>query len=251
MAPDPVDPAVVLVHGVGVGPESFLETERLLTASGRRVRRVVRAGYGDGPPDQHSGSTATSLDAQVDRIIEDIIEREEQPVVWVGVSGGATLGVLAACRRTPVIRAALLHEPLIGSSAAALHDGVQAAAARLAIGQLDPATVEPSAADFVAGLVGPQSWDALGVDGRESVITRAALVGAEVPNFANFEAPRVTDDGVRVVISVGERSPAPRHDAAERAAELLRGRVVVIPGIGHLPQCEAPEAFAELIRSLR
>ena len=53
---------------------------------------------------------------------------------------------------------------------------------------------------------------------------------------------------MRVVITVGERSPDPRHEAAERAAQLLHGHVVVVPGVGHLPQVEAPDAFAEIIR---
>ena len=243
-------PAVVLVHGVGVGPESFIDTERALTASGRRVHRVARAGYGNGQRTSNTEHEVLSLDAQVDLIIDDIMKREEQPTVWVGVSGGATLGVVAACRRPAVIRGALLHEPLIGTRAAALHDGVQAAAARLAIGQHDPAHVESSAADFVAGLVGPGSWTALGPDGRASVIERARLVGAEVPQFAGFEAPAAPDGSVPVVITVGERSPDARHEAAERAAELLHGRVVVIAGIGHLPQIEAPDLFADLIGRL-
>ena len=127
---------------------------------------------------------------------------------------------------------------------------VQAAAARLAVGQREPATVESSAADFVAGLVGAESWAALGTAGRASVVARAGLVGTEVPYFARFEAPSVDDDDVPVVITVGAKSPGPRHEAAERAAELLRGTVVVIPGVGHLPQVEAPDAFAELIRSI-
>jgi pimeloyl-ACP methyl ester carboxylesterase len=246
-----VGPAVVLVHGVGVGPESFVETARLLSVSGRQVHRVVRGGYETSPSNTPGNDrpAISNLEAQVDRILEDIMKREEQPSVWVGVSGGATLGVIAACRRPAVIAGALLHEPLIGTRAAALHDGVQAAAARLAGGQLDSAAVESSAADFVAGLVGPESWEALGVDGRTAVLERARLVGAEVPYFASFEAPTAFDDAVPVLITVGERSPAPRHEAAERAAELLKGRLVVIPGIGHLPQVEAPETFAELIRS--
>jgi pimeloyl-ACP methyl ester carboxylesterase len=248
-----VDPAVVLVHGVGVGPESFAETARALTASGRRVHRVARGGYSIGwlTPNPEmiilSSSTTSSLDAQVDRIIEDVMQREEQPTVWVGVSGGATLGLIAACRQPAVIRGAVLHEPLIGTRAAALHDGVQAAAARLASGQLDQETVESSAAEFVAGLVGPASWDALGVIGRALVVERAHVVGAEVPNFASFEAPSLGELDVPVLITVGERSPAPRHEAAVRAADLLGGTVEVIAGIGHLPQIEAPDAFARLI----
>jgi len=240
----------VLVHGVGVGPEAFTAVARRLSEDGRSVRRIVRPGYDDADPNPSTVFEPFGLETQVDLIIEGIMQRNEQPTVWVGVSGGATLGVIAAARRPGVIAGALLHEPLIGSSAAALHDGVQAAAARLRIGQREPATVESSAAGFVAGLVGAESWAALGSAGRASVVARAGLVGTEVPYFARFEAPSVDDDDVPVVITVGAKSPVPRHEAAERAAELLRGTVVVIPGVGHLPQVEAPDAFAELIRSI-
>jgi pimeloyl-ACP methyl ester carboxylesterase len=103
--------------------------------------------------------------------------------------------------------------------------------------------------EFMAALVGPAGWNALGDEGRALVARRAELIAEEVPMFATFEADGVPDDDVRVVITVGERSPDARHEAAGRAAELLHGHVVVIPGVGHLPQVEDPDAFAEIIRS--
>ena len=239
-------PAVVLVHGVGVGPESFTRTAAALTDAGRSVHRVVRPGYGEGAV---VGDRPVGLDCEVDMIIEALQERKEQPVVWVGVSGGATLGVIAAGRRPASIGCAMLHEPLVGSTAAAVHDAVQQAARQLATGPDDPGRREIRAAEFVAALVGPAGWDALGPDGRALVTQRASLIADEVPTFAAFEADEVPDETVRVVITVGERSPVARHEAAARAADLLHGHVVVMPGVGHLPQVEAPGAFAEIIRS--
>ena len=103
----------------------------------------------------------------------------------------------------------------------------------------------------MTGLVGTEGWEMLGPDGRAAVEARAALIACEVPRFACFEPGPVPSDGaVRVVITVGERSPAVRHDAAQRAADLLHGSVHVIAGVGHLPQVEAPTEFAELIEAL-
>jgi pimeloyl-ACP methyl ester carboxylesterase len=239
-------PVVVLVHGVGVGPESFVNTAAALQDAGRTVHCVVRPGY---EPDVAGGRQPVDLDIEVDRIIETVEKRKERSVVWVGVSGGATLGVIAAGRRPVSIESAILHEPLVGSTAVSLHDAVQTVARELATGPADPATREARATQFVSGLVGPAGWEALGQDGRALVATRAQLIAAEVPLFAAFEADEISDDAVRVVITVGERSPAARHEAAARAADLLHGEVVVIPGVGHLPQVEAPELFAEIIRS--
>ena len=58
-------PDVVLVHGVGVGPESFATTKTALSAAGRRVHGVVRPGYG---PGEH----AMDLDAQVDLVLDHV-----------------------------------------------------------------------------------------------------------------------------------------------------------------------------------
>ncbi|MET0909688.1 MAG: hypothetical protein ABWZ99_09475, partial [Ilumatobacteraceae bacterium] len=85
-------PAVVRVHGVGVGPEAFVDVAGRLAADGRTVHRIVRPGYDDTVPSRPHGFEPFGLDAQVDLIIEGIMQRKEQPTVWVGVSGGATLG---------------------------------------------------------------------------------------------------------------------------------------------------------------
>ncbi len=235
-------PAIVLVHGVGLGPESFTRTVAALAAANRRVHGVVRPGYGE------HGRTM-ELDEQVDRVAAALAAREEHEAVWAGVSGGATLGVIAATRRPAAIIAAVLHEPLIGPAAGALHGVVQASAERLVTGRDGPVTSRDRAVEFIRGLAGEHGWEALGIHGRAAVATRADVIGAEAPRFAAFEAGPAPDDGaVDVVITVGERSPAMRHEAAALTAALLHGRVVVIPGVGHLPQVEAPEAYAEFIR---
>ena len=89
--PDSDDrPDVVLVHGVGVGPESFAATRAALSAAGRRVHGVVRPGYG-------RGEHAMDLEAQVDIALEGIDQLidevdphvastgDRRPAAWVGV----------------------------------------------------------------------------------------------------------------------------------------------------------------------
>jgi pimeloyl-ACP methyl ester carboxylesterase len=257
-------PDVVLVHGVGVGPESFAATRAALSAAGRRVHGVVRPGYG-------LGEHAMDLNDQVDPVL-DGLDRLTHAVdlrpsswpssigtapaaAWVGVSGGATLGVIAATRRPAAISVAVLHEPLIGSAAPELHAMIRHGADRLAAGshdgREDADRSRARAVEYMTGLVGAEIWEMLGPEGRAAVEARAALIACEVPRFARFEPSPIPADGeVRVVITVGERSPAVRHDAARRAADLLYGSVHVIPAVGHLPQVEASTEFAELIEAL-
>jgi len=56
-----------------------------------------------------------------------------------------------------------------------------------------------------------------------------------------------TRAGVPLVCSVGERSHQVRRDVATRLSAQTGGLVEVLPGCGHLPQFDAPEAFADLI----
>ena len=212
----------MLVHGVGVGPESFAATQAALRAAGRRVHGVVRPGYG-------LGEHAMDLDAQVDRVLDGLgrtmtqstasVGSGDRPAAaWVGVSGGATLGVIAAIRRPAAISVAVLHEPLIGSAAPELHAVIRARCGS-ARGRYEmmPTDVVRRAVEYMTGLVGPEGWEMLGPDGRAAVEARAALIVCEVPRFARFEPSPIPPDGaVRVVITVGERSPAraPRRGAS-------------------------------------
>jgi pimeloyl-ACP methyl ester carboxylesterase len=235
--------AVVLVHGVGVGPESFDRTASALTARGHHVQTAVRSGYGD------NTAVMVSLDDEVDHIIGALRRPADGTVVWVGVSGGATLGLVAASRQPAVIDCAVLHEPLVGACAADLHERVQAAARLLAFGPDDPKSRATRACEFVAGLIGPEGWDAIGRSGQDAVAARAEVLVSEVPRFAAFDATALGTTWANVVITVGERSPDARHEAAAVAAALTGGEIVVIPGVGHLPQVQAPDVFAERIAS--
>lgn len=145
-----------------------------------------------------------------------------------GVSGGATLGLELAARGVP-LAGALLHEPAAGSLAPGLLDHV---AAGLASGGIE---------GFGHALYGP-AWQ----PGR----TRAtrATVAAEFAMFAAFEpTPLPAPD--RIVLSVGELSPAPRHRAVTALARFLNTRRLVLPGVGHAAHLEGGLANPHLLAS--
>jgi pimeloyl-ACP methyl ester carboxylesterase len=150
--------------------------------------------------------------------------------VVVGVSGGATLGLALAAAGVPM-RGALLHEPAVGSLYPGLLDAVRAAYSRGGV----PA--------FAATLYGP-SWTAAEAPADEHAVAR------DLAMFTAFQ-PAAPARGVGpVVLTVGERSPAPRHDSVRRLAEKFGFDVWELPGAQHAVHLASPEAFAAAIRRI-
>jgi len=234
-------PVVVLLHGVGVGAETFGRMTRLLTEGGA-VAVVDRAGYGRSA----ALAPATSLDehlADLARVLERLPARR----IVVGVSGGATLALALAVAVPESAERYVVHEPLVGSLAPSLHEGV---GARLAALATTPGPV--GAADFVHALLGDETWELLGERRRREVGERAATIRAEAPSFARFD-PRpseLTAVADRVVSTLGDGSPPPRAEAAGALSE-AGIRVVPLAGVRHLPQVEEPEVFAAAVRRVR
>ncbi len=114
-------PVVVLLHGVGVGPESFATLAGLLEDH-HRVIVLERPGRGRGGP--------LPLVDQVDLIAACIRELGAAGGRLVGVSGGATLGLLLAIRHPGAVAGLVLHEPLVGPLAPELHEQFQRSAQR-------------------------------------------------------------------------------------------------------------------------
>ncbi|MCW3014102.1 MAG: Alpha/beta hydrolase family protein, partial [Solirubrobacterales bacterium] len=56
--------------------------------------------------------------------------------------------------------------------------------------------------------------------------------------------------GARLVCTVGARSAPLRHRVAAALADRTGAAVITVPGCAHLPQYDAPHAFADTIRAL-
>jgi pimeloyl-ACP methyl ester carboxylesterase len=68
--------------------------------------------------------------------------------------------------------------------------------------------------------------------------------------FTGFE-PAAPARGVgQVIITVGERSPAIRHESAARLADKFGFSVEVIAGAGHAVHLTHPAAFAAAVRRM-
>jgi pimeloyl-ACP methyl ester carboxylesterase len=147
--------------------------------------------------------------------------------VVAGVSGGATLGLALAAAGVPA--AAVLHEPAVGSLLPGLLDQVRAAYA------------EGGVAAFARALYGP-AWTAAEAPADAGAVSR------DLAMFTGFEPAAPAPGMGPVIITVGERSPAVRHESAARLADKFGFPVEVIPGAGHAVQLTHPAAFAALVR---
>jgi pimeloyl-ACP methyl ester carboxylesterase len=241
-------PAVVLVHGVGLGPATFAAVAGLLADAGRTAVVVHRPGYG-----RAASRGFVPLDAQVDELVDLVEElRRSGPVGGVvGVSGGATLALLLAIRLAAAAEGDPLpivaHEPLVGPLAPSLHQRVRWMVDAL-VADDDPGT----AADELMGLLaGERTWAAADPDSRRTVAERPDLVIAEARAFAAVAPTPAELDAVRrpgaVITTVGMGSPGPRWEAAAILADLAGARTVRIPGSGHVAQVDAARAFARLV----
>lgn len=218
---------VVLVHGVGFGPETLSP----LAAACDGAMVLERRGYGS----RAAEPVATDIGTHVADLVALLDDAGHAQAVVAGASGGATVALAAALLAPERVLAAVCHEPAVGTLAPELRAVVRAAlAAGGGVGLLE-------------ALAGPETWAR--VDHTE-LVARADIFAADAEAFLCFEPPldRVPE-AAPVICSVGERSEPLRHEIARRLALLCDGRVVQVGGCGHLPQFDAPEAFAALIHS--
>ncbi len=231
-------PAVVLVHGVGVGPRSFEPVAAELARHHRVL--VVERPTGE-------GGSALPLDRQAELLVAALDDAGIDDVVWAGTSGGATLGLVAAIAHPGRFTALVLHEPLVGRHVPELHDRFQAAAARAALG--DAETM-----DVVRSVMGEATWDRLGPVGRTASRDQAGRWRSEIAAFARF-CPAAADlaglEAVPTLVTVGADSDPVRADAARILAELAGATVATIVGAGNVAQVDAPIEFARTIAAWR
>jgi pimeloyl-ACP methyl ester carboxylesterase len=149
---------------------------------------------------------------------------------WVvGMSGGATIGLALTSGRVP-LAGAILHEPAVGSLAPRL---------------LDPmvrAFEEGGTTAFARTLYGDRWTPALFGGPVDD-----ALTARELAMFRGFEPGSPATTAGRVVVTVGERSPAIRHASVGALRSAYGHEVRVIPGVSHFAAHEAPREFAATV----
>ncbi len=209
----PMSTRVVLIHGAATTGRVWRHVIPLLTEAG---------GLDVSYPDRASGG---NLAAEV-AALRDLC----QGAIVAGVSGGATLGLALAAAGIPM-RAALLHEPAVGSLYPRLLDQVRAA------------YQEGGVTAFASALYGP-AWTA-----DEAPVDPGA-VARDLAMFSAFEPSAPVPGTGPVVLTVGERSPRARHESVRRLADKFGLETWELPGARHAVHLEAPDVFAVAIRRL-
>lgn len=226
-------PVIVLLHGVGVGPESFDPMASQLPG-----HRVVVVGRPTG-----AGGGGLPLAEQVAELAPTLESLGAAELTLVGVSGGATLGLALALGRPGIVTRYVLHEPLVGRHAPELHARFRVAAERAAEGDAE-------AMDVVRAVMGDATWAALTPAARTAAIVRAPRWREEIAAFAAFDpTPEslAALAGTPILVTVGGRSSPERTAAAEALAELTGASISVVPGAANAAHLDAPAALAEIV----
>jgi pimeloyl-ACP methyl ester carboxylesterase len=229
----PDTPVVVLIHGVGFGPATLAPLVAALEPYAR-VAVPARRGYG---ARAHLAPAATVAE-HVEDILGVLDEAGVERAVVAGMSGGATVALALALSEPERVVVAVAHEPAVGSVSPELRALVRGA------------LVKGGGSELLRALAGAATWATLSPAAVDTLDASAELVEADAAAFLAFEprlAPALTPVGAPLVCSVGERSSPLRYTVADRLAERTGAPIAVVPGCGHLPQLDAPAAFAELI----
>jgi pimeloyl-ACP methyl ester carboxylesterase len=221
---------VVLIHGVGFGPATLAPLAAAL-APEARVEVLARRGYGERGHLPPAATVAEHVDDVVAALDAAAIDR----AVVAGMSGGGTVALALALAFPERVLTAVAHEPAVGSLSPELRALVRGALHRGGGGEL------------LRALAGPETWGELSDDEVAALDASSELVEADAVAFLAFEPRLASALAPPLVCSVGERSSALRYTVADRLAARTGAPIAIVPGCGHLPQLDAPAAFAELI----
>jgi len=229
LPPDPV----VLVHGVGFGPQTLAPVVRRLgPAAGARVLVLVRRGYGWRADEEPAAAVEDHVSDLRDLLDTAGIER----AIVAGTSGGATVALAAALTLPERVAVAVAHEPAVGTLSAELRNLVRGA------------LLDGGGLELQRALAGKLTWAQLRPADREAAAARAALVEADAPAFLAWEPPlERAPAAAPVLCTVGDRSPPLRHAIARRLGTLLPAPVITLRDCGHLAQLDAPDSFADAV----
>lgn len=231
---------VVFIHGLGGGARLWDLQVKSFAAAGLRPLALDLPGYGTRPP--VSEMSFDQLVADVERSID--AAQLVRPVL-VGHSMGGMVTQMALRRRPDGYAAAVLActSPAFGNSSGEFQK-------KFVSDRLGPLDAGRTMADVARGLavyaMGPGADPA----GRALAIEAVAATPVETyraavhclvdfDERANLPAIRIP-----VLCLAGERDPLAPPSVMERMAAKIPGaRHVVLPGLGHFANLEAPAAF--------
>ncbi|MFI6146087.1 alpha/beta fold hydrolase [Streptomyces sp. NPDC051109] len=240
---------LVLLHALPLDSSLWDGTAGALRARGRRVLAPDQCGFGAAAL-PHG---APSLDLVADGLARELDRQGIGEVALAGCSMGGYVAMAFLRRHPDRVRALAL------LAARGTADSAAAAGRRL---RFADAVLDDSAR---AGLVAATTPSLLGATTRarrphltahvtglalaarpRSVAWAQRAIAARTDSTATLRAADVP----AVVVIGAEDELVPLGEACRTAKALPRGRLLVLPGVGHLAPLEAPEATAEILADL-
>ena len=189
----------------------------------------------------------TRLDEDIAGIARRVLAAAPARFSLAGISMGGYIA-LEIMRQAPerVVRLALF------DTSARPDTPEQSAGRRAAMAALDKAPLEVLSRHSLATLVAPDAADAA----KDAVVAMGVRVGRDAyvrqqnANIARADSrPHLAAIAVPTLVAVGERDILTPPALAEELRDGIPGAVLrVVPGSGHLPPVEKPDATAALLR---
>lgn len=254
-------PAIIFLHNGGTSSTIWRCQIDALSPT-RRVIALDLPGFGDSPLPE----PAATLDELVETVAALITDEDLAPVTVVGNCMGSNIAVRLARSHSELISAVLAVNPLTAASFSGGGVGFTHTMKRLGakptrlVRGISRKVPVPR---FVAGQVvrfqlGPKGI-AKGLQHDEELIAcqlRAEQMPALVDVLDDMDAYGIldraeVDDQVPIWVAWGERNKVlSRAKASGLEQRLHAERITSIPGTGHLPMLEDPEAITGLIEDL-
>ncbi|MCT9090705.1 alpha/beta hydrolase [Streptomyces sp. ASQP_92] len=247
--PRPAPLPVVLLHALPLASPMWDAPARALRARGHTVLTPDQRGFGATP----LGAEPPSLETVADDLAALLDEHGIREVALAGCSMGGYVAMTFLRRHPGRVRALALF------AARAAPDTPQAAAERRRFADLmlDDTLRDQLVARTTPLLLGAGTRERR-PDLVEEVLTMAKGAAPEAVAWAQraiAERPgslpvlRVTDIPA-LVVTGAEDELVTAQDAATTAEALPRGRLVTLPGAGHLQPLEAPDQVTDLLTAL-
>ncbi len=235
-------PPILFVHGMCGDADVWADQVSRLSDRYRCVaydrRGHTRSPFGEG---------VRTVEAHADDAAALIRSLDLAPVLLVGSSGGARIGLDVARRYPGLLRGAVLSEPALIALA---DDGGADFVAHVGPALRSAATPQ-DAVDAFFMVVDPSLWSSLPEDRKETYRAN------HVELFGDLEMPAYapSDEDLRTVtvplrLLVGSRSEPIFGQIARRVANAVPGTdLVVLEGASHATYASAPAAFTDAVVS--
>lgn len=240
---------VVLLHALSLDSSMWDEAARGLRARGHRVIAFDQRGFGIAPP----ADGPPSLDLVADDLARELDRQGIGAVALVGCSMGGYVAMSFLRRHPHRVRALAL------LAVRACADTPEAAVQRRRFADLvlDDSVRDRIVADTTPALLGAttrarQPGLLAGVTDRAQAARQGSVAWAQHAIAARTDATAAlhTADVPAVVVIGDEDELISLDEARDTAGALPRGRLVTLPGVGHLAPLEAPEATLEILTDL-